>query len=150
MESPSPLFGPDGSIGESSALASALDALVDVAAQGDVAALERLLLRSLVALGLTDAAGLWYRDEGADPWRRVRSFGGETSPPAEGCVTPRTEHYELAEGRFVVALRDPFDVDGSREEREETIEALVNLAAMLVDATGGPWDSTPGALPEAG
>lgn len=109
--------------------------------------LMRVLLRSLVALGLTRAASAWLPGESpADPsertWIQYRGFGGPTSAPSLP-VDP-TENEEAA-GRIhgaslsfryglrgaIVVMREAFDADGGREEREDQVESLVQLAGTL-------------------
>ncbi len=128
----------------------------------------RTLLRTLVALGLTSAATYWQKVEGPGPasesaWNQYRGFGGPTPPPdldPAGGSAPTSEasmSFWFGTQGAIVTLRETFDRDGQREQREDELESLVLLAGTL---TGNSHDypsshtgetegehSTPGPLP---
>ena len=136
MKGPDPEPNPAASthLNGDSALAEALDRLVDQAAEGDAESLERSLLRTLVGLGLTTAAGVWCRDEALEEWTAVRSFGGTTPPPPVGFTSPECQAFEFCGESLVVVSRAPFGSERETEENEETIDVLVSLTTTLAAA----------------
>jgi hypothetical protein len=126
------------------------DAVLDLvlaASEEGTDGLTRVLLRSLVALGLTRAASAWLPEESAaDPWEptwvQYRGFGGPTSAPTlpvhpaqndEACgrIYGASLSFRYGQRGAIVVMREAFDADGGREEREDQVESLIQLAGTL-------------------
>lgn len=150
---------------------AALDLVLAATEEGQDAVI-RTLLRSLVALGLTPAASYWVAPIGTASaqgpiWTQHRGFGGPTPPPdldLEGrSANPRSkapgapQTLPFGPRGAIVTLREAFDADGRREDREDEVESLVLLAGtLLVESQDYPAETygetgrehgTPGPLP---